>query len=152
MEAQVELKSAGLEDVPLVLGFMKDFYAIDSYPFKVEKIKPNLKRLIETESLGRLWLIMNNNQSIGYLALTFGFSFEYGGRDAFIDEFFLVEDYRGKGIGKTVLQLLEPLALDAGVQTLHLEVEPHNKVGNQLYLKSGFRGNDRILLNKAINK
>jgi GNAT superfamily N-acetyltransferase len=86
------------------------------------------------------------------LALTFGFSFEYGGRDAFIDEFFIKEGFRGKGIGKLVLKLLEPLALEAGVQTLHLEVEPHNSAGNQLYLNAGFKSNDRILLNKAIHK
>jgi GNAT superfamily N-acetyltransferase len=148
----VNLRRAIENDIPSILVLMKDFYQIDGYPFKQGLIEPNLHKLIFNESLGRLWLVEFSNQTVGYLALTFGFSFEYGGRDAFIDEFFIVEDYRGKGIGKTVLQLLEPLALEAGVQTLHLEVEPHNKMGNQLYLKSGFKGNDRILLNKAINK
>ncbi len=33
----------------------------------------------------------------GYAALTFGFSLEVGGRDAFIDELFLIEAARGKG-------------------------------------------------------
>jgi diamine N-acetyltransferase len=148
----IELRLATEEDALTILKLMEKFYFIDNYPFNRETVQPNLKLLITNESLGRLWLIESKNEIIGYLALTFGFSFEYGGRDAFIDEFFIVEEFRGKGIGKTVLQLLEPLALEAGVQTLHLEVEPHNKAGNQLYLKSGFKGNDRILLNKAINK
>lgn len=148
----VNLIQACENDIPLILEFMKDFYTIDHYPFKPERIRPNLHKLISDNSIGRLWLVEYSEQKVGYLALTFGFSFEYGGRDAFIDEFFIKEGFRGKGIGKLVLKLLEPLALEAGVQTLHLEVEPHNSAGNQLYLNAGFKGNDRILLNKAIHK
>jgi GNAT superfamily N-acetyltransferase len=147
-----QLVLAQTNDIVLILNLMESFYLIDGYPFHRVKNEKNLNQLIDNQHLGRMFLVMFEEENIGYLALTFGFSFEYGGRDAFIDEFFIVEAFRGKGIGKTVLQLLEPLALAAGVQTLHLEVEPHNTVGNQLYLKAGFKGNDRILLNKAINK
>jgi len=36
--------------------------------------------------MGRVWLIQYQGQVIGYVILTLGYSLEYGGRDAFIDE------------------------------------------------------------------
>lgn len=146
----IALTQADLAHIPKVLRFMKDFYKIDGDPYNEERNKKNLKLLIGNPELGRLFIVRNNEEEIGYLALTFGFSFEYGGRDAFIDEFYLVENHRGQGIGKKVFELLDPLAKAAGVHTLHLEVERHNSVAYKLYTHAGFKENNRILMNKPL--
>lgn len=49
--------------------------------------------------MGRVWLIQHQSLAIGYVILTLGFSLEYGGRDAFIDEFYIQANYQGQGIG-----------------------------------------------------
>ena len=41
--------------------------------------------------------------AVGYLVLTLGYSLEYGGRDAFIDEVYIRSSYRGRGIGTAAL-------------------------------------------------
>ena len=146
------LELARQEDIPLILGMMQRFYAIDSYPFNYETANSNLRTFISNEQLGRLWIIFFENTPIGYLALTFGFSFEYGGRDAFIDELFIEENFRNQGIGSEVMRLVEQQASSLGVKAIHLEVERSNVKGNRIYLKQGYTSNDRTLLTKSIDR
>ena len=137
-------------DIPEILDMMAEFYAIDDYPFDRHLNERNLYKFLADEKLGKLWLIIQDSNIVGYVVLAFGFSFEYGGRDAFIDELFIKNQYRGKGIGTEVLKMLEKEAADLGVQAIHLEVEKHNEKGNRLYTKSGYSGQERWLLTKNI--
>lgn len=134
------------------LEMIERFYAIDRYPFNSEKAKRNLEEICSSTELGRFWLLEIDSDYIGYLILTFGYSFEYGGRDAFIDEFYLHDSYRGRGIGTQVLKKLDEMALDLGVNAIHLEVERSNLAGNKLYERLGFKGNNRSLLTKILRK
>ena len=89
---------------------------------------------------------------LGYLAVTFGFSLEFYGRDAFIDELFIRPAFRGRGLGARALQSVEPECRALGVRALHLEVERDNAVGRELYRKQGFLDNERQLLSKRLTK
>jgi ribosomal protein S18 acetylase RimI-like enzyme len=147
---KTEFKQAGKDHLPVILSMMEDFYAIDTYPFNAALTEKNLKTFIDNPGLGRLWLISLQEKTIGYIVLSFGFSFEYGGRDAFIDEFYIHKDFRNKGIGKETLEYLCNKSMKLGVQSIHLEVENHNHIGNRLYLNQGFRSNNRTLLTKKL--
>jgi ribosomal protein S18 acetylase RimI-like enzyme len=101
--------------------------------------------------LGRLWLIEVENQIAGYVCLAFCFSFEYGGRDAFIDEFFIKTKFRSQGIGQQTMDFLENASKKLGVNSIHLEVEKHNEAGSKLYLKKGYTDTGRHLLTKSVD-
>ncbi len=89
---------------------------------------------------------------IGYLALTVGYSFEYHGRDAFIDELYLLPSHRGQGIGTCAVQFAIDACRNLGVHALHLEVERENTAAQRLYRRAGFRDFDRLLLNLWIEE
>jgi len=82
-----------------ITSMMQDFYAIDNYPFDVKVSKKLFQEFISDEHLGKAWLIYSEDKLVGYVILTFVFSFEYHGRIAFIDELYLKKSARGKGIG-----------------------------------------------------
>ncbi|MGD1890354.1 MAG: GNAT family N-acetyltransferase [Cyclobacteriaceae bacterium] len=142
--------TAQRKDISEILEMMADFYAIDNYPFDAVVNQKNLERFLKGDNLGRLYLIREGSNTVGYIVLTFGFSFEYGGRDAFIDEFYLKPAYRAKGIGTKTMEFVEQAALTLDIIALHLEVENHNERANQLYIRRGFTGNNRSLLTKKI--
>jgi hypothetical protein len=58
---------------------MREFYAIDGYPFEEGEAREALLRLIVDDSLGRVWLITLGDEPIGYLVLALGYSLEYRG-------------------------------------------------------------------------
>uniref|UniRef100_UPI004048E462 GNAT family N-acetyltransferase n=1 Tax=Flavobacterium sp. TaxID=239 RepID=UPI004048E462 len=98
-------KPLEIANIEIITQMMQDFYAIDNYPINVEKSKKLFQEFITNENLGKSWLIFSENEIVGYIILTFIFSFEYGGKIAFIDELFIKENARGKGIGKEAIQL-----------------------------------------------
>lgn len=118
--------------------------------FDEAAVRTALQEFIGDSKLGRAWLILDGDNPIGYVILTMGYSLEYHGRDAFIDEIYITADYRGRGIGTYVMQLVEDEARTLGVNALHLEVEYGNNQALALYQKMGFENHKRRLLTKWI--
>ena len=86
----------------------------------------------------------------GYVVLCFGYSLEWLGRDAFVDEFYLLEEYRRRGWGRKTMEFVEQEARSAGVRTLHLEVVRQNTAALEVYRKLGFAEHDSRLMSKWI--
>ncbi|MDZ7367696.1 MAG: GNAT family N-acetyltransferase [candidate division KSB1 bacterium] len=111
-----------------------------------------MEKILQDHSLGRVWLIQDGDEAIGYVVLTPGYSLEYHGRDAFVDEICIRQSHRGKGIGKQIIQFVEEACRDLDVRTLHLEVERANTKAQAFYHKVGFEDHDRYLLTKKMMK
>jgi len=139
-------KSASFDDIDLLVQMMQDFYAIDGYPINIDQSKKLFSTFISNENLGKAWLIESGNQTVGYLILTFIFSFEYGGTIGFVDELYLSGQARGKGIGKQSIAFAQSEAAKLSLKLLYLEVEPHNATAQKLYLAAGFSEHKRQLM------
>jgi ribosomal protein S18 acetylase RimI-like enzyme len=149
---EIAFRAAKPTDIEWLLTAMREFYAIDEYAFNEAIARAALEKFINDSRLGGLWLIEHEDKAIGYVALTFSYSFEFHGRDAFVDELFIDENYRGQGVGKLVMQFIEERCKEFGVEALHLEVERTNLAGQALYKKAGFKDHDRFLMTKWIAK
>jgi GNAT superfamily N-acetyltransferase len=139
-------------DAPAVIAMMEQFYAIDGYPMDAAVSKGLFFEFIENESLGRGWVIVANGQPVGYVILTFVFSFEYAGRIAFLDELFVIETMREKGIAKQALDFIAEQSKALSIKIIYLEIEPHNDAAKKLYLAKGFLEHKRGLLKKVVSK
>jgi diamine N-acetyltransferase len=84
---------------------------------------------------------------VGYVVLSFDFSLEYGGKNAWIDELFIRPELRGKGIGSKALDFAVQVARECGAKVLHLEVNRGNPAIH-LYRRHGFEDHNRALLSK----
>ncbi|WP_227871654.1 GNAT family N-acetyltransferase [Flavobacterium kingsejongi] len=133
-------------DIETIVPMMQDFYAIDNYPIDVAISKALFLEFLENEHLGRAWLIYFDNEVVGYIILTFIFSFEYKGTIAFLDELYLSEKARGKGIGKAAVDFIQSEARNLSLKIIYLEVEGHNQNAQQLYLSKDFTVHNRKLM------
>lgn len=138
--------------IDIITAMMKDFYAIDNYPIDVATSKRLFQEFITNENLGKAWLIYNDNEVVGYLILTFVFSFEYKGKIVFLDELYINASQRGKGIGKKAIQFIKEQATFYNYKIIYLEVENHNENAQKLYLSNGFETHNRKILKHAIEK
>lgn len=139
-------------DAGLLMSFMRELYEHDHLPFDEPAARLAMEKILQDHSLGRVWLICDGDQPIGYVVLTLGYSLEYHGRDAFIDEIYIRESHRGKGIGAQAIQFVEKACRALEVQALHLEVERANTQAQAFYHKVGFQDHERYLLTKWIMK
>jgi ribosomal protein S18 acetylase RimI-like enzyme len=134
----MKLESATINSIPQLMEVITQFYEHFSYPFEKEKHQKVVSFFLSNDYLGSIWLIKVEQEVVGYLALTYGFTFEFGGRDAFIDEFFIIEKYRNKGLGKKILLSIQEKMEELGLCALHLQTESHNENAKKLYQNLGF--------------
>jgi len=137
-------------DIDLLLDFMREYYEFDGHGYDREKARAALRALLENADLGRAWIIFDDDTPVGYAVLCFGYSLEWLGRDAFVDEFYLREDYRGRGWGRKTMAFLEAAAREVGIRILHLEVVEGNQTARGLYEKLGFKPHKSVFLSKWI--
>lgn len=142
----VECKTLEFSQIETITQMMQDFYAIDNYPIDSEVSKKLFQEFISDEKLGKSWLIYSDENLVGYVILTYVFSFEYKGRIAFLDELYIKESYRGKGIGKQTIDFIKEQASNQNIKLIYLEVENHNQNAQKLYLANDFEVHNRKLL------
>jgi len=152
MNPDPQFRLAVESDAEVLLDFMQTYYAFDGHAFDREKARVALTALLRDPNLGGAWLILDGDAPVGYIVLCFGYSLEWLGRDAFVDEFYLREEYRGRGWGKKTMAFLEQAARERGVRALHLEVMSGNETAMHFYQKLEFREHNSTFLSKWIAK
>lgn len=143
-----DLRPATAADLEAVLALHCVFFAEDGYPVREEESRANLARLLGDPTLGRLWVMDEGGEVVGYLLLGFGFSLEFRGRDAFVDELYMAPGHRGRGLGTRALERAAEACRELGVRALHLEVERYNEGAQALYRRMGFADHNRYLMTK----
>lgn len=146
----IEFKLITTADIQTIVSMMEEFYAIDNYPIKNDVSIALFEEFISNKNLGKAWLIASNNEIVGYLILTFIFSFEYQGRIAFLDELYVTEKARGKGIGNEAITFIKNKTHKLSLKLIYLEVEPRNEKAQNLYIANGFEMHNRKLLRLKI--
>jgi diamine N-acetyltransferase len=121
MKNEPQFRLAEEADAETLLRFMTEYYAFDGHDFDGLKAQVALRALLRHANLGRAWLILDGGGPVGYVVLCFGYSLEWLGRDAYVDEFYLQEEYRGRGWGRRTMEFVEEAARAAEVRTLHLK-------------------------------
>lgn len=149
---KIAFKEITEKNVKNILSYMKDFNEHENIPFNKYDAKEALINLLENDRYGKAFNILADDLPAGYLIITFGYSLEYKGRDAFVDELFIDEDFRGKGLGTAALKFAEIVCRENGIKALHLEVEKENKRAQNVYRKNGFKDHERYLLTKWLTK
>ncbi|MBP4140710.1 GNAT family N-acetyltransferase [Flavobacterium sp. P4023] len=142
----IHFKPLVTTDIETIVLLMQDFYAIDNYPIDLKVSKSLFKEFIANENLGKGWLILNEDEIVGYVILTFIFSFEYQGKIAFLDELYLTKQARGKGIGSQTVSFVKDKSKELGLKLIYLEIENHNQNAQKLYIANGFELHNRKLM------
>ena len=146
----ITFKTLEISDIDIITVMMEDFYAIDNYPIDLEISKKLFQEFIANESLGKTWLIYSNDEIVGYVILTFIFSFEFQGKIAFLDELYISENARGKGIGKQTINFIKAEIHKLSLKLVLLEVEPHNLDAQKLYISTDFEMHSRLMMKYKI--
>lgn len=149
MTAELRLVPATLADYATLEPMAVDFKIDDPVP-RTERELLALRNLLADPTPGQVWRIEQATRTIGYAILCWGYSVEYGGRDAFLDEFYILPDLRGRGLGQQVLALLEQEARARDIVALHLEVLAHEARNANLYTRAGYADRSSRLMTRRL--
>jgi diamine N-acetyltransferase len=151
---QIHFEPARPEHARVVIGMMRALEKADpgSTPFDEQRRRVIFDQFVRDSPYGRAWLIVEGEQPIGYVVLTISFSFEYRGCDAYIDELYIAEEHRRRGIGRRAMAFVETKAREMGVNAMHLEVSRDNTTALELYRRIGYVDHDRYLMTKWLER
>jgi GNAT superfamily N-acetyltransferase len=135
-------------DVDRVVAMMAQLYAQGSEPFDAARARRATETLLTEPEYGGVWLIDLDGALAGYLVVVLGYSLEFGGRFGLLDELFVAESHRNRGLGAEALAFADEQCRTRGWQALRLEVGQKNHQAIALYSRSGFRMHDRYLMTK----
>jgi pimeloyl-ACP methyl ester carboxylesterase/ribosomal protein S18 acetylase RimI-like enzyme len=146
---KTEIREAAENDIEPILDFMKSYYEFDHLDYSREKLRATLQEFINSSS-GSLFIIHSTGKPIGYFCLAFGYSLELHGKDCFLDEIFISQEYRQKGVGSQVMKFIEDYLKRKNFKSIHLIVFKRNIKAQQYYLRNGFRTRDAIFMTKSL--
>ena len=146
----VQFRLAVAEDESALLRMMRNLAEQEpgAYYFDEPVVREVLRKFLASPDLGQAWVFLDRETPVGYIVLTFGYSFEFHGRDSFIDELYIEPQYRRKGIGRRAMQFVEERARELGVNAIHLEVDQGNDAAAELYRRAGYDDHSRFLRTK----
>ena len=142
---------AAPSDADALVEMMRDFNAHERIAFDEPALRAALAQLFADDSFGLASLILLGEEVAGYVVITFGFSIEFRGRDAFVDELFVKDGFRGRGLGAAALRFAEGVCRERGIRALHLEVDRGNTRAQSVYGRAGFADRGNHLLNKWLS-
>ena len=134
------------DDAPRLLALIAAFHEEYGLTLSAEQREEALLPLLQGSPLGAAWLFGPKMSPTGYVIITFGWSMEMGGMDAFVDELFVRPSVRKRGIASEVLMAISSSLKDVGVVALHLEVDRADEPTQRLYSRAHFELRDRYSL------
>lgn len=106
--------------------------------FDHQAVALQLERIVDDSRLGRVMLANDGDGPIGYLVAVYVFSLEHLGLTAEIDEFYVEQQYRSRGVGSSLLLAAERTACENGCTNISLQLSERNSRAREIYLRHGF--------------
>lgn len=147
-QSKVKLRQASTKDIPIILNFIKEFYALESILYLEQRVHKALIQLINSDDIGRVWLIYNDSTPVGYVVLCFSYSIESYGQEGMIDELYISDKFRSKGIGTQAVNGIIKNAKKLGLNCLYMEVKRENPGAHDFYKRLNFKARDKYFLMK----
>lgn len=132
------LTLAGPDHLDKLVALVTAFHAEAGITLSDAARRKGITPLLEGVPHGCAYLIGPPKSPIGYIVITFGWSLEFGGLDAIIDELYIRPGVRGRGIASEALVAVPRALAGGGLRAIHLKVDKNNAKAVKLYSRAGF--------------
>ncbi|MFU8864150.1 MAG: GNAT family N-acetyltransferase [Rhodobacterales bacterium] len=139
------LHLANAEDIEQLLPLVAAFHAEKGLDTDTVDPREAVMPLLDGSPHGAIWLIGPRRAPVGYVAISFGWSLEYGGVRAMVDEIYVRQAVRGRGMGFEALNGIAKALGAGGVQVLYLEVDRDDARALRFYSRARFTPHDDTL-------
>mgnify|MGYP001157998157 CR=1 FL=1 len=130
------IRQAEEKDYPQILQYIKDLALFEEAPDKVLNTVDFMKQ--EKDLFGCYVAETEDGKVVG-MALYFFAYFTWVGKSLYLDDLYIMPEFRGQGIGTALLEKIFKLAKDENCRRLRWQVINWNKKAIDLYKKVGAR-------------
>ena len=109
--SKISIRKAKENDTPLILNFIKQLSIYEKLPNEVTADVQTLHKSLFVEQNAKVVFIMEGEKEVGFALYFYNFSTFTGKKGLYLEDLFVLEEYRGKGYGKKLLAYLADIAL-----------------------------------------
>lgn len=133
-----EIRPAVVDDVPLILSFIKKLADYERLAHEVVATEESLKKtLFDARKTAEVAIGYFQNKPIGLVLFFHNYSTFLGRPGLYIEDLFVDESYRGSGFGAALLRYVARLAVERNCGRLEWSVLDWNKPAVDFYTKLG---------------
>ena len=135
--SEITITKAKREEADKVLFFIQELAKYERMRKYVKATVEDIERNIFDEKRANVIFLRKDNEPIGFAVYFYSFSTFLARPTLHLEDFFVLEQERGKGHGKTVLKFLAQKALDRGCLRFEWTCLEWNKPSIRFYEKLG---------------
>lgn len=128
--------SADVADIASLVERYWEFEGIQG--FARSKVEAGLAALLSQPARGAVWVAQDHAMLCGYLTAVFMMSLEHGGLMGEIDELYVRQESRSRGVGTLLVTAAEQDMAARGLVRLQLQLGVDNIRGRAFYERCGF--------------
>lgn len=134
----LEIRPATVEDVPLILAFIRRLAEYERLAHEVVATEEGLREaLFGARPFAEVAIARDENEPVGFALFFHNFSTFVGKPGIYLEDLFVDERHRGQGIGKALLVHLAKLAVERGCGRLEWAVLDWNEPAIKFYKSLG---------------
>lgn len=137
MENNLEFRFADINDTQKILYFIKELASYEKMLDQVVATEELLKDWIFEKKKAEVIFAIENGKEIGFALFFHNFSTFLGRSGIYLEDLFILQEYRGKGYGKSLLKHLAKIAVDRGCGRLEWWCLDWNRQSIDFYLSLG---------------
>jgi GNAT superfamily N-acetyltransferase len=138
MTNNITIDPASESDLPLILSFIREFA---DYVHQSDQVRATEEILRETlfgsKQYAEVVIARLDNTPVGFAIFFHNFSTFLGKPGIYLEDLFILPEFRSKGVGKTLLIYLAKLALERGCGRFEWAVLDWNKSAAEFYKRLG---------------
>ncbi len=136
----IAIRRAAEADVPLVLSFIRALAEYEKIPGEVAATEEMLRdSLFGPQRAAEAALAYYGDEPAGYAVFFHNFSTNAGRRGMYLEDIFVHEEYRGRGVGKALLKYVIDTARERGCARMNWSVLKWNRPAIEFYESLGAR-------------
>ena len=142
---EVRVRDAAARDGGAVVALLARQLDEHDIALAPDALEHAVRTLLGDPRLGHVLVACADDGAIaGVAVLSFLFTLEHGGPAAWLDELYVADAHRGRGVGERLVEAALRVARERGCVALDLEVEPGHDAATRLYERLGFRRHRRV--------
>ena len=137
MNGKTEIRFATTQDIPIILDFIKKLAEYEKMSDEVVATEELLNEWIFQKQKAEVIFALEDGKEVGFALFFHNFSTFLGKAGIYLEDLFVLSEYRGRGHGKALLSRLAEIACERGCGRLEWSCLDWNKPSIDFYLSLG---------------
>ena len=137
MNGKTEIRFATAQDIPIILDFIKKLAEYEKMSDEVVATEELLNEWIFQKQKAEVIFALEDGKEVGFALFFHNFSTFLGKAGIYLEDLFVLSEYRGRGHGKALLSKLAEIACERGCGRLEWSCLDWNKPSIDFYLSLG---------------